>query len=155
MSGKDENWQEELIEEKDFVKYANAIIDYFLGPLEGTNLKLMQEDLVNLLIGLTCTRGVRKEKLATVSYFMDAFRDKKENYLEYGTLCAYMVVIYDIVHKFECDKYKALRWYSKLFKFELGFLINLEWWVCGVFDFDFKVKDKKDLLKFADFLFKH
>jgi hypothetical protein len=53
MSGKDENLQEELIEEKDFVKYANAIIDYFLGPLEGIKLKLMQEDLVNLQIGLT------------------------------------------------------------------------------------------------------
>jgi hypothetical protein len=66
MSKNDENWQEELIEEKDFLKYANGIINYFIGPLEGIKLKLMQEDLVNLFIGLTCSRGMRKETLATV-----------------------------------------------------------------------------------------
>jgi hypothetical protein len=57
--------------------------------------------------------------------------------------------------KFECDKHETMRRYSMLFKFDLGFLINLEWWVCGVFGFDFKVKDKKDLFKFVDLLFKH
>jgi hypothetical protein len=155
MSEKDENWRKELIEEKDFLKNANAIIDYFVGPLEGTNLKWMQEDLVNLFIGLTCSGSMRKETLSTVLYFMDVFRNKKKNQLVYGRLSAYMVVIYDIIHKFECDKYETMRRYSILFKFELGFLINLEWGVCKLFGFDFKVKDKKDLLKFADLLFKH
>jgi hypothetical protein len=155
MSEKEEKWKDEFIEEKDFLKYTNAIIGYFLEPLEGTNFKLMQDDLVKLFVGLTCGGDVRKETLATVLYFADAFRNKKKNHLEYWTLCAYMVVIYEIIHKYECDKHHTMQRYSILFKFGLGFLVNLEWWVCGVFGFDFKVKDKKDLLKFADLLFKH
>jgi hypothetical protein len=86
---------------------------------------------------------------------MDAFRNKKEKQLVYGTFCTNMVVIYDIIHKYEYDMRETMRRYSMLFKFDLGFLIKLEWCVCGVFGFDFKVKDKKDLLKFTDLLFKH
>jgi hypothetical protein len=83
--------------EEDISKYAKVIIDYFIGPLEEDQRKWMQEDLVNLQIGLTCSRGMRKETLVTVLYFMDAFGNKKENRLVYGRLCTYIVVIYDII----------------------------------------------------------
>jgi hypothetical protein len=112
MSKNDENLQEEFIERKDFLKYVNVIIDYFVGPLQRIDLKWMQEDLVNVLIGLRCSGGIRKEILATVLYFMEVFRNKWKKELMFGTLCVYMVVFYDIIHKFECDKYETMWRYS-------------------------------------------
>jgi hypothetical protein len=119
MSKDEEKWLPEPISEEDMLKYANAIIDYFIGSSEENDRKWIQEDIFKVVIGLSFNIGMRKERLATALPFIDIFRNKKKNQLVFGTLSTYMVVFYDIIHKLECDRYESMWRYNIMFKFEL------------------------------------